>query len=372
MSLTNEQLEKKVSKYYTRWQKTTDKLKDSESVLAQTQQALTERDQEASMLRQEVSMLRKENERLAGLLHDLKKHFLAAPSPRNKSASVLSGKFVTIPFSDSEDEDEIRGDGSEKHSPCLEESSDEESDDEHIIRAHSQKSKPPAFTFGTTPSTSASPKPSSTKGGKGSSQTRPGDVFQHNPGGATYRKININMSGFTPSRPGRKPVSDNEDDEVSDFEDEDEEEIPVCRFYNTPKGCSHGKKCKFRHVKQHHQSNSHPHPQRQQKHQQHQQQKHHQQKHHHHQHHQNQHTTGGDRRPSRRSGQASGGKFKGHTHSGQYHEKKSGRGSTRSRKGHTKKSGRGSDAREYQKSSSGRDKKKSGHGKRRSHHQSRC
>ena len=187
MSLTNEQLEKKVSKYYTRWQKTADKLKDSESVLAQTQQALTERDQEASMLRQEASMLRKENERLAGLLHDLKKHFPAAPSPPSKSASVLSGNFVTIPFSDSEEEEEIRNDGSEKHSPCLEESSDEESDDEHIIQAHSQKSKPSAFTFGHhLPSLPNHPLQGEI------SQTRPGVFFSN----IEPIAVNINMSGF--------------------------------------------------------------------------------------------------------------------------------------------------------------------------------
>ena len=350
MTQTPEQLQQQVSKYYTRWQKAKDKLKDSEYALAQTQEALTERELEAKMLMQEATMLRKENNRLAGLLQDLQMHFPSAPSQPKKPASVSSRRVVTIPLTDSEDE-------AEEEVVHHEEDDDDEEDDEEDyydkpeLKAPSKKPKASTFTFGPTDSASASTKPSSSKGDKSSRQSRSGDVFKHDMGEDTYRRVNFDMSGFVPSRPERGHRSEQEDSES------EEDETPICRFYNTPAGCKHGKKCKFRHVKEHPSTRN--------------------------------------RQSTRRPGQASGGKSKGpskkgHTHhsnnsnngrsnygnngrSNHSNQKKSGSGSARARpqSGNQKKSGRGKDTRE-KKSSSGKKKKKSGHGTRRSHHQSRC
>ena len=342
MTQTPEQLQQQVSKYYTRWQKAKDKLKDSEYALAQTQEALTERELEAKMLMQEATMLRKENNRLAGLLQDLQMHFPSAPSQPKKPASVSSRRVVTIPLTDSEDEEE------EVHheEDDDDEEDDEEDDDEPEPKAPSKKPKASTFTFGPPDSASASTKPSSSKGGKSSRQSRSGDVFKHDLGEDTYRRVNFDMSGFVPSRPERGHRSEQEDSES------EEDETPICRFYNTSAGCRHGKKCKFRHVKEHPSTRN--------------------------------------RQSTRRPGQASGGKSKGPSKKGQTqrsnngrsnygnngrsnhsNQKKSGSGSARARpqSGNQKKSGRGKDTRE-KKSSSG--KKKSGHGTRRSHHQSRC
>lgn len=339
MTQTTEQLQQQVSKYYTRWQKAKDKLKDSEYALAQTQEALTERELEAKMLMQEATMLRKENNRLAGLLQDLRMHFPSAPSQPKKPASVSSRRVVTIPLTDSEDEAEEEVVHHEEDDDD-EEDDEEDYDDEPEPTAPSKKPKASTFTFGPPKSASASTKPSSSKGGKSSRQSRFGDVFKHDLGEDAYRRVNFDMSGFVPSRPERGHRSEQEDSES------EEDETPICRFYNTANGCRHGKKCKFRHVKEHPSTCIPSAP--------------------------------------RRPGRASGGKSKGPSkkgqtqrsnngnngrsnngrsnHSNHSNQKKSGCGRARPQSGNQKKSGRGKDTRE-KKSSSG--KKKSGHGTRR-------